>query len=276
MPTVLAASFLLFAAAEARAKEVVGIVTSVSGKWYANGVQLSQGQKLMAGVVIKAKEPNVKYGRVVVMLLDYSELSRICDRKGLCGEPLALPEAVNPVARERARGPRPPGFWERFVDALALSRRRPARTTLARGGDGFVGAVVKLEGGRIELNYSLAARVRRYSQVDIESVGQNAAAAAESPGRVPLRRAAGGRILLDAQGVTPGLYKMTFDAPAARGIPPYPYEVLALVAGPQEYPEAARQFRRARELSARWGSTESGAEDFQRTFLRALAADEAR
>lgn len=276
IPAALAAALLLHVAAEARTREVVGIVTSVTGRWYADGALLSQGQRLSAGTVIKAKEPNAKYARVVVMLLDYTERSRVCDRQGLCGEPLVMPEAVGTDARERPRGPRPPDFWERVVDAFAISRRRRVRKTLARGSE-FVGAVVKLEGSRIALDDALSVRARGYSRVVIERTdADEGSASVEEVARVTLKPARG-RAVFDAPGLTPGLYKMTFQDPRGRESPPGPLEILALVTGPREYTEATRQFRRARSLSESWGGGEEhGADHFQMSFLRALAEDRAR
>jgi hypothetical protein len=276
IPATLAAALLLCVAAETRAKEVVGIVTSVTGRWYADGALLSQGQKLAAGAVIKAKEPNAKYARVIVMLLDYTELSRVCDRKGLCGEPLVMPETVDAAARERPRGPQPPGFWERVVDAFVLSRRLRVRKTLARG-SGFVGAVVKLDGRHVALDDALTARVRGYSRVVIERADVDAESSpSEELARVTLKPTRG-RVMFDAPGLTPGLYNMTFKDPRGRGFPPEPLEILALATGTREYTEAARQFRMARALSEHWGRGEEiGANDFQMSFLQALAADGAR
>jgi hypothetical protein len=272
IPAALIAVLMLCATAGARANEVVGIVTSVTGTWYVGGAPLSQGRKLVAGTVIKAKEPNVKYARVVVMLLDYKELSRVCDRKGLCGEPLVMPEVVDASARERPRGPRPPSFWERVVDAVALSRRARARKTLARGSSGLLGVVVKLEGGRVALDDALTMRARGYSRAVIEGTDAGEEELlTEGLTRVTLRLARG-RVMFDAPGLKPGLYKMTFEDPRGSGFPPEPLEIMALVTGPSEYTEAARLFRRALLLSERWGGEEGGGDDFQISFLQALAS----
>jgi hypothetical protein len=278
-PATFYVACLFFAPAQARAKEVVGVVTSVSGTWYGDGVKLVPGHRLTAGAVVKAKEPNIKYGRVVIMLLDHSDLSRICDRRGQCGEPLILPGEVGRESPERVESHSPPGFWERFVDALATSRPRRWKETFARGGDDRVReAVVKLKDGLMDLGPTLSGDDRHDYLVDIESasVGNGG-----NPGQVfeGLSMSRGGKnhVVLSVPGMMPGLYKITVSGMDATGRPTSRVEFLALVAAPQEYERAMREYAAARALAEKWDSnTPPRAKDFLRAFLEALAAARTR
>lgn len=273
------AAVSLIAVPGASAKEVAGVVTSVSGTWFVEGVKLSPGQKLSAGAVIKAKEPNTKYGRVVIMLLDFSEVSRICDRRGFCGEPIKLPDAVNQEPRAPSRAAvRPPGFWERLVSAINMSRRRGQRMTAARGSGSLPDQVVKLESGRVDLGPVFSGVAARKILLNIEAVGSEAGETSVlAVERLPLSWRGRGRAVIKAPNLKPGLYRITFLTPDGAGGSPPPGDVWALVVESSKYQRLAAEYRMARAFAANWDSkTEPKADDFLRAFLEALANEKIR
>jgi hypothetical protein len=148
---VLASVMLLLTAQSALAEDMAGVVTSVSGGWFVNGARVKIGQKVSVGSVIKPLEPNTKYARVAVMLLDYTELSRICDRAGHCAEPLILPKTVQPLSHPRSMADQRMTFWQRLVMAINKSNERRVVKTFARGAPDFSDQVVRMAGGGLDL-----------------------------------------------------------------------------------------------------------------------------
>jgi hypothetical protein len=273
------ASGSLIAAPDARAKEIAGVVTSVSGTWFVDGVKVARGQKLAAGVVIKAKEPNAKYGRVVVMLLDFTEVSRICDRRGFCGEPVRLPDTVEEPTRSRSRaGTSRPGLWGRVVTAINRSRGQRYIRSLARGGVDLPDGVVRLENGRIDLSSVFKGVTAREILLNVEAVrNEDGSVSGMIAERLRLRWSGRGRAVVKVPNVTPGLYRITFAEPDGGGGSVLPGDVWVLVAEPARYRRAATEYRKARALTANWDSeTEPQAQSFLRGFLLTLASENLR
>ena len=250
----------------------------MSGSWFVGGTQLKPGQKLTPGAVIKAKEPNAKYARVVVMLLDYSEVSRTCDRKGLCGEPIRLPDAVNiKEAPRRREASRPRSFWERVVAALTVSRRRGYVEVLPRGGGKLPDGVVRLLGGRIDLGPVLKYVKGREFLLDLDAVRPDSGEVTErAASRLRLRRGRKGSAVVEIPPhVTPGLYKLTLSAAGSGGQPWLPAFAWVLVADAQSYRRQASLYQSARTVAATWEAGKD-ADDFLRAFLGASVGEMSR
>jgi hypothetical protein len=271
------AVYVIATASGAWANEVAGVVTSVSGTWLVNGEQIKLGRKLHVGAVINAKEPNVKYGGIEILLLDYTEVRRVCDRKGHCGQPIKLPDAI-PATRNRSRAsPKPPGFWERVVTALNTSklRRAPFRKTLARGGSLPPDMVLRLKQGRVDLSPVLTTFAEQELLIDLEVVNKETGAGAGER-RVLNWKGRGKAFVEVPDSVGGALYRMTLSTPDG-GNYMAPGDVWVLLVPAPSYRKTASEFENARALTRHWDvQTEPRAENFLREFLATLSRENLR
>lgn len=269
--------FLFSSASAAWGKEVAGIVTSVSGTWLVDGIKLYRGQRLPVGALIKAKEPNPKYSRVVILLLDHTEISRTCNRQGRCGEPIKLPDEVNSQSLKSA-GPGAPSFWARFVIAMNSFRaRRPRyRKTLARGGGSLEDAVVRLDKGQIDLQPVLSNIDAQSFLLTIMTITDetDTTPTRKIVERLPLRWDGKGQAVISVPDIKPGLYQVDFAKPAKEESSPTD-NVWILIVESSQFQKVSSEYLKARALTDNWeGPTEPNASTFLRAFLETLATEE--
>jgi hypothetical protein len=270
---------LFFYTRGANAKDIAGVITSVSGTWFVDGVKVREGQRLTVGTIITAKEPNAKYSRIVVKLLDLTEKTRTCDRKGFCGGPLRLPDVVTPETSARSRADQQPlGFWERFVIAINRSKQPEYRKTLTRGGSNLQDQVVRFTKGGVDLTPVFIGQDDREFILNIEPVK-------DQPGRASRRVVEGlalswkvqGQAIIKAPTLTPGLYKIVFSEPEGVKDAVLPPDVWVLVVESSNYQRIAAEYAKARESTAGWDrKIEPRNSDFLRAFLEALVSEEGR
>jgi hypothetical protein len=211
---MLAVGMLLMAAQSVSGDEIAGVVTSVSGTWFVNSARVNLGQKVPLGAVITAKEPNARYARVVVMLLDFTEVSCICDRLGRCSERLKLPDAVQRLSQPRSLSNQKPTFWQRLVMAINSSTENGIVKTFARGGPQFSDQVVRTLKGGIDLEPVL----RDTSSGDfLVSVSRVSIKTGPSLNWVfenrPVHWIGRGPLVLSSSDLSAGLYQITFTQP---------------------------------------------------------------
>jgi hypothetical protein len=272
------AAALLFCGRCVSAQETAGVITSVSGTWLINGVKVRQGQLVPVGCVVQAKKPNARYGRIVIKLLDLTEINRICDRQGSCGDPLELPDAVVPRSRSAQGDQQPLGFWDRFILAIVASRRPEYRRILKRGGSDFRDQVVILRNGQLDLTSVFAGHRSHQFSLNIEPInGRLVGVSSTVIERPRLNWNTYRRAIIEAPAMTPGLYRVTLSEPEGSKTPGPPVDVWILVVEPARYPQAAAEYRRARSATAGWSpELEIRADDLLRAFLDASVVREKR
>jgi hypothetical protein len=268
---VLAVGMLLMAAQSVSAEEIAGVVTSVSGTWFVNGARVTTGQKLSLGAEIRAKEPNTKYARVVVMLLDFTEMSRICDRLGRCSEPLKLPDAIQRPSEPRSLSNQRPTFWQRLVMAINKSSERRFVKTFARGGPQLSDQVVRTLKGGIDLE-----PVFRGTSSGEFIVSVNRLAIETSPSldwvieNRPVHWIGRGPLLLSSSDLSAGLYQITLAQPRGESSVMIG-DVWVLAVEPSRYKAILAEYEMARSTTAGWDRKDRPqSEDVLRAFMADL------
>jgi hypothetical protein len=270
---LLCVTSLLLCTTSASAQEIGGVVTSVTGVWLLDGSKVVPSQQVRVGAVIKAKEPNAKYARVTVMLLDFTELSSICDREGKCPEPLRVPNAVK-------RRTEPPSFaeqhglsfWQRFVRAINRSKEPKFKKTLTRSGGELSDEVVRLDDFGIDLQPIFKVASPGEFLINVRRPGDaNALSSSWLVERHPVEWTGKGSVFLRSN-LSPGLYILNFPPRSEESSILLP-DIWILAVESSKYQELSDEYRRAAAVISRWERRSILPDDFLRAFLADLLND---
>ncbi|MET0626219.1 MAG: hypothetical protein ABW250_25015 [Pyrinomonadaceae bacterium] len=242
----------------------------VSGAWVVEGGEprpLARGDALRPGSVVRLRPERGQPEYVVVIDSQSSRTRRLeCEPVEQCARGLTVPDV--PVSKST--------FAHVIDTALDLLSRNPKVyiNPISRGG-GVREAVLLLEDGGTDLSPALGRLTPARHTLEIAPVASGAPPDAKTV-TVEFKRDARRPEPIRADGLRPGLYRLTLDKTAGGDSPDA--DAWVVVSAPADYRRANARFREAVAITDGWGGAVDGdvARGFLRAYLEHLAARGAR